>query len=716
MPKPKAKSGRRVSKKSTAVVDAPSRAPILVATQVQAQAQFVAAGISSIRLPEPALVPDIPPLPDTIEVELAAQDGLLVRQLRAGCYLMRYTPPFVLSPIVTHYDGTFRVDRNASVVTASGDLYTHRTVPGAFPQPVTPEPNPSAGIPIFPRSRYAYYLRVVSVAESPLQLNPVVIRFNLFSYNAISRSFKDLGIHTATLRWGPPPAGFPSGNDFLSGDVRNASSGAAGTMTLAWISRNLRRATIEIDHHAQAERPLDNGAGVGWQAIFDQVGWQVTVTPSNNDVVEPSGESWSDGEMHAAMLARRDFSNLDAEWRYHVLCVRRIDSTPRGIMYDSGAVDSNNVPREGVGISSHWVTPDTAAWGLVRNTRFGTAPGPYFRTAVHEIGHAMGLYHNTIDLGIMNTTDVIAASSVGTPTPFPNNIQWSHAADDQRRLRHLPDMHVRPGGLPFGTPYGPDEALDAEGIDIEVQAIMSAFPIGAPVRVEFALYNSASVPLPVPKSLSMRAGHVRGYVIDPSGNLHPFLPMLLCVESNDLELLPPGERRSDSLTLLRGPKGSLFPAPGAYRIVVEVSWDVGGFMVARRGETTAMITSADSESHADAALKVLSTPDTVVALIVGGDHLTEGIAAIHAALADETLRPHYAAIEAKRVCKRFGKRDANYNRAAELLDDTVITTRGELKKLATMAKDGPKKYAATVHATAQRNGADDIADDMAIGK
>lgn len=65
---------------------------------------------------------------------------------------------------------------------------------------------------------------------------------------------------------------------------------------------------------------------------------------------------------------------------------------------------------------------------------------------MHEIGHAMGLLHNTVNNGFMNTTDVIAASATPPANPFPNNVIFSYADDDKRRLRHYPDIHVRPGG------------------------------------------------------------------------------------------------------------------------------------------------------------------------------------------------------------------------------------------------------------------------------
>jgi hypothetical protein len=725
------RSVKSASKKKTAVVLKSNQS----LTRGKAPAVYFAPPEEGVlRLPD-AGPPDLPPLPDALDVDDAATDSfppvlpappltVAPRPLRAGCYLMRFTPAFVFGAIAgTHYDGTFRVDRNVSVVTASGDLYAHAAPqwPIAGPHPVVPEPNPAAGIPVFPRSRYTYYLRVAAVREFPAPLRRVEIAFDRFRFNAASRTWTSEGRFTATMSWTAPPAGYPSATDYLTGDVRNASGSIVGTLTLGWVSRYLRRATIEIDRCAPCEVPLDNGSGVDWQRILDLVGWEVKVLPSDANVPEPSGESWSDGEMHAAMLARRDASNLDAEWRYHVLCVRRIDSTPRGIMYDSGAVDSNNVPREGVGISSHWIVPDTPEWGLTRLKRFGTQAGPYFRTAVHELGHAMGLYHNTIDLGIMNTTDVIAQSSLGGPTPFPNNIQWAHATDDQRRLRHLPDMHVRPGGIPFGAPFGPDAATeDAVGIDVEVSPVVAAFPIGAPVRVEFALVNRTAEPLPVPASLSMKSGHVRGSVIDPAGNAHPFLPMQLCLEENALRTLAPGEPFSDSLTLLRGPRGSLFPGPGAYRVVIEVTWAVGHLSVIARGETSVMITSAQTQSHAEAALRVLSTPDTVVALVVGGDHLEEGLAAIQAALNDEVLRPHYAAIEAKRVARRFGARAPDFDRASALVGDPMVATRDELGKLAKLAVSGPKTTAPSqamaqnVRDAARRASADDIADSIVI--
>jgi hypothetical protein len=609
-----------------------------------------------------------------------------IRSLRHGCYLLRYTPTQVFPTV--HYDGTLRVERHGAGTTASGDLYLHQLPLWGWPVPSTPEPNPGAGIPILPRSRYRYYLRVTQVLEWFTIGNGFTLGFEMRRFNHATGGFTNDGAFTVPLTWTTAPAGYPSGSDYLTGEVRNAAGAVVGTLTMGWVSPYLRKAVFEIDRVSVAEAPLSNGAGTGWKAIFDPVGWDVTVDVSDSNVAEPSGESWSDAELHAGMLARRKATNLDAEWRYHVLAVRRLDSTSRGIMYDAYGSDSNNIPREGCGISSHWMIPNTSVWGQVKGLRFGTATAPYFRTAVHEIGHALGLYHNTADNGIMNTTDVIAASATPT-TPFPTNIQWSFAPDDQKRLRHMPDVWIRPGGVPFGSSYNtapisPDDMIqDATGLELEVAPLLESVPIGAPVRINVALVNVSDRPLPVPASLSMKSGHVKGTVVDPAGTVRTFWPIVRCIEEHEMRMLAPGERLESSMTLLRGAEGSLFPVDGAHTVTVEVDWDLheGGTM-GIAGEATVQVTPAADRKHAAAAQRILSTPDALLTLVFGGDHLEEGVAAMQTGLQSEVLRPHFAVIEAKRLGERFGSRPAKLDDAARLLDGDAVMSPAELRSTA----------------------------------
>jgi hypothetical protein len=129
-------------------------------------------------------------------------------------------------------------------------------------------------------------------------------------------------------------------------------------------------------------------------------------------------------------------------------------------------------------------------------------------------------------------------------------------------------------------------------------------------------------------------------------------------------------------------------------VIVTVSWYVDGCPIRISGETSVMVTPPENEKHAKAALKVLATPDVLVALVVGGDHLTEGVEAIATALKDPVLKPHYAYIEAKRLSQRFGKRKANFEKAAKLITDEAVMSPAEIKKAATLIKAEKGKSAA----------------------
>ncbi len=607
-----------------------------------------------------------------------------LRQLKHGCYLIRYTPALQIARFRFHYDGTMRVQRAGFSTMASGDLYLHQPyLPRPVGRPPFPEPSPGAGIPIFPRSRYRYYLRVTQILQNWTFGKSFTLGLEMWRYDRTGKDWTNEGAFTALMTWKTPPAGFPAGAQYLEGDVKNAWGSVKGRLTMGWVSPYLRKVTIEVDRYSQSEYPADNGGDVDWQAVYDQVGWQVNAYESDTHLAEPSGQSWSDGELHAKMLAKRDPANLDTEWRYHLLCVRRLDSTSRGIMYDAYATDSNNVPREGAALSSHWVIPTQAKWGTVQGMRFGSASAPYFRTAVHELGHAMGLRHNTADNGFMNTTGVIA----GNPGVFPANVQWSFNAEDAKKLRHMPDAWVRPGEIPwapsYSAPGAPDaEITDAHGLNLEVTPLLVSVPIGAPVRVGLELKNDNGEEAEVPSTLSLKSDFVTGTVIGPHGEPRSFRSLVRCIEEDERATLKPGGTMRHDMTLLRGFDGPLFPAPGAYTVCVNATWEVDGFPIRAMGSAAVMVTPPENAEHAAAALEVLSEPDALLTLALGGDHLTEGVAAIKAALDDPVLRPHFGVIEAKRLGNRFGSRAADLTRAFGCIDKDTVMSAAEIKKVA----------------------------------
>jgi hypothetical protein len=363
-------------------------------------------------------------------------------------------------------------------------------------------------------------------------------------------------------------------------------------------------------------------------------------------------------------------------------------------MFDAAGTDSNKLAREAAGIAAHWTIPDTDQWGLVRNMRFGTATDPYFRTAVHELGHAMGLVHNTTDNAFMRPTDAISRG-VEPPQRFPENVLWSYQAEDATRLRHLPDPWVRPGGIPYGLDYhrAPslprDAMLEPQGLSVAATPLLAAVPIGAPVRIALTLHNSGADDVPAPEDLSLKAGNLCGSVTDPAGNVRSFRSLVRRT-NRSISPLAGGEARSGAATLLRGAEGALFPLPGPYTIDARLEWEVEGIPFAVSGEATVMVMAPVDEAHAEAALEIITTPDVLLTLALGGDHLEEGIAAVRTALANDVLRPHFAFTEARRLASRFLDRDADLAAAAGLLDDATVMSADEIDKAARLLESAAR--------------------------
>src|SRR5262249_3657011 len=234
------------------------------------------------------------------------------------------------------------------------------------------------------------------------------------------------------------------------------------TMQMGLVSRHLRKATVEIDRVPRVPVPQESGTKETWNTLFETVGWDLTLSISDSDVAEPPDQVFNPQLAREAMLARREKTDLNREWHYHILAVRRIkiahtvpkeeeENGERGHMYDDA--------REGLMVAADYRIPDQELWGLLRGKTLGTT-AEYLRSAVHEPGHAMGLQHNDSDNGFMAPSDTIAGKAGNTPdTAFPHNVMWAFAPDDTHRLRHWPDPLVRPAGVK--SPLSDDAPVSA---------------------------------------------------------------------------------------------------------------------------------------------------------------------------------------------------------------------------------------------------------------
>jgi hypothetical protein len=601
------------------------------------------------------------------------------------------------------------------VIHASADLYAHYRNPFDFPDEdkilgAHQAKDAPQEVPFFPRRMYRVYLFATETHENMPEPRNVMMRLDTFLFDQAASQFQKRGSLLAILKQGPDDPTKPQPGDampdpadkdlealiqrkvgkeyphqFLRGDLFDEQAGVPkGIVQAAWVCESLRKAELEIDCVTGLLPPKDNKDPLNlkkWPDALKGSGWKMKCDFNPGSVIDEPPPAWGDpigsaglwtlSELHQVMLQWRNALNLDKArlWDYYALCVHEIYGFERGVSFDAG-VDMDNVPDQIVALGANWLfpldevpNPPDLPEGHPRRFKYGEWAGKplkdtggYFRTAAHEVGHAMGLGHNHEDDCLMNTTDVIAENARPT-LPFPANVQWFFTLKDQARLRHLPDAVVRSDIVYRGDQVVmADEAGSAAGLRLHVRAHLDSVGYGAPVRVEFIIENTGDEVIGVPDNLSFKSGHVFGVVRDPRGTPYRVKPVTTRLDEEPrIELKPGYKAATRSLTLLRGPDGALFRVPGVHEVHVGVYWfdPLSHRHHSAWGSCRVTISAPMDDLHRVAALRLLGSPEALLSLAIGGDHLGEGRKAMAAALGNSALRPHVGVIECKRLLKRF---------------------------------------------------------------
>ena len=342
------------------------------------------------------------------------------------------------------------------------------------------------------------------------------------------------------------------------------------------------------------------------------------------------------------------------------------------------------------------------------------------------------LREEAIELGVTTASDITPAkqpstldtsAAAGNVAPstsvkfknvpsFPKFIKPQFQADDLDRLRFGPDVTVRPGTSfnDFGPMFGDVEPTPADGLRLEVAPLLDAVPIGAPARIKLRITNTTYEPQYIPRSLGLSTGVVAGSVVDPKGNERNFWPLKKGEDSDPGSILAPYETKTYAMTLLRGLQKALFAMAGDHRVKVTATWRRKGIPVSLAHEATVRVTIAVDDNHRAAALKVISTPDTLFSIAVIGDHLTEGNAAVETAMDNPILAPHFAVIRAKLLLK--GPHKVDPAGACDLIQNRVVMSFDEIDSITGLlevryGKDGGLGAAKLHEAASCQPGSDD---------
>ncbi|MDM0109653.1 hypothetical protein QTH97_32365 [Variovorax sp. J22R24] len=594
--------------------------------------------------------------------------------LRDGCYQIEYRP----NRSVVSFVGTLRVDRKApdsgpDNIIVSGDLYRQSRLVGPLVTSGAASEQSLAGaastvstvlpgiltrkpvIPVFARSKYHSYLRVTGITiprvgtlGSPCQVTLMAEQYDYTQPPAgqFKGSFPTAPSRTVTMKLSPSTAPIPfslTGGPYFKGRLL-VGGVDKGSVTIAWVSKFFRRASVEIDvlAGAIAPTPVPDGSGGNeyFDTIFARTGWQLRVIQDQINVPVPAGVTptncWSSADLHNLMSTVQQATNIDNEWRIHLSVVPSKLGCGRGVMFDV-----IGTPRQGCASFSDdgYPVSDSSNFGVAANQKQRDIARAFLRSATHEITHTFNQIHQEIetnaDNSIMTTTpsvaDVLGSSTTGAPGVFPDQINLVHNATVRNHLNHMPDPVIRPGGWPFSSwfPTGSPQAADLHQFDstelsLDVTCTTDHLALGQPVDVSWTLKNESSVPLLAPNDVSVEALFATVTVTDAEGRERPMRTFVVRCDHAKLTPLDPGESVTATTTLFWASAGFAFERPGRYHVQVVLAWSAQGIPVGVSGGVDVFVDYPISDADNRAAGLVLH-PEVGkwVALGGGAYHLDE---------------------------------------------------------------------------------------------
>lgn len=590
-----------------------------------------------------------------------------------GCYRLSVTPTPATRGV---YHGTLRVDRAEGKLVVSGDLYFFpQVIQGDAPdQADTSGPRALGavaaippilkkfGIPIYPRGRYHSYLKARQVRLRSVTLDRkcfASITFEQYNYTQppvgqFNGSFPPTpGTRTVTLRFSLVPAPSPRwpGNYYTGEWFEGGVS--KGSVALGWVSSHFRRCTIEVDTLVDAVAPQAVPALVGsgsesFQTMLASAGWSASVGYDQTAIPKPAGvanhkDCWTDGALHGLMqTVRNPGTDLDVEWRLHLVVVPGKMSCSRGKMYDS--ID---VPREGVVSYSDdgYPTTHSSFFGSAAGKMQRDIPRAFLRSACHELVHGFNQIHQEqeggADNSIMTTTpsvaDVLGTATTGDPGVFPDDIKLTVNQNVRHHMVHFPDPVVRPGGHTFASwasgaavPQADRFELGPDLARLEVSAENGQVELGEPVLVAWELTNTSEETLPAPTHVTTESLYAKVAVIDEAGRRRPQSPFVIQCEASRIAPLDPGASVSASTRLYWSSEGFAFERPGRYTVELRVDWTIDGRPLTVRGETGVVVNYPTSDAANDASVHLLH-PEVGKWVALGGDapHLTDAVSRLN---------------------------------------------------------------------------------------
>jgi hypothetical protein len=358
------------------------------------------------------------------------------------------------------------------------------------------------------------------------------------------------------------------------------------TMSATWQSRYFRTIGLEVDFEegngGLPKYELDEQQ-ISVESCFGEAGLEI-IAAGRRDLIPKKQQGWSDSELHGLMTSFANESLNRQAWLLHLMVLSK--STSRGllgVMFDSGQLDANGLPRQGVAVFADNIRGHEA--GFERKM---------IQTISHELGHALNLAHRferTVSradsLSCMNYDWRYLGG--GRQDQFWRDFRFQFDPDEVRFLCHSPRSVMIPGGAEFHTvnywsdgtggysPYYQEVALQGLELSINLPPTGSLFNFAQPVILSAELKNTSGRTLNIPPQfLDPKSGFLEILIRrlttpnnSDANKQYSFAPLVnRCWDLKDTaaDIIPHNTVMRNNINLTFGSSGFTFAEPGNYEV------------------------------------------------------------------------------------------------------------------------------------------------------
>jgi hypothetical protein len=337
---------------------------------------------------------------------------------------------------------------------------------------------------------------------------------------------------------------------------------------------------VQIDSCAHPNHPATLPCeNLTIRQVFQRSGFETSISPNPSSIGGAPGGTWSDMEMHDAMIVFWSrFANLP-QWALWTFFADQHDmgSGLGGIMFDD--IGPNH--RQGTAIFyDSFISdpppigdPNIAAY-IARNR---------FWTAVHEMGHSFNLAHSwQKSLGapygspwIPLADEPEARSFMNYPygvsggeTAFYADFEYRFTDQELLFMRHAPERFVRMGDAAWFDHHGFEQARAMPApplsLDIRVNRPTPVFEFLEPVVVELKLMNISATPQVVDENILTTLDGITIALKRQGSPARQFLPFAQYCMKAAAKVLQPNEAMYASVYVTAGLNGVDVAEPGRY--------------------------------------------------------------------------------------------------------------------------------------------------------